>query len=130
LRAIAFSPPAVFSIRIGSGKPPASSDRGIVLGGDVSAVHDEPLGADTGGRVGVLLHDLAAGDSDLVVGAGDVDQIRRMHVDREVGGAQRIGVRVRRRFLPALRVAEEELDCLGAAGLRCGQRVIGVDVCT
>ena len=39
----------------------------------------------------MLLHDLAAGNPDLVVGGGDVDQVRSVDVDRQVGLAQLVG---------------------------------------
>ena len=72
LRAIALSPPAVFSIRIGSGKPPSAwpfkclapvvdSDLRVVLGADVAAVHDETFGTDACRRLGMLLQILRLG---------------------------------------------------------------------
>jgi hypothetical protein len=47
----------------------------------VTAVHDQTLGADGGGRVHVLLQQLAARDPDPVVGRRDVDDVGGVHVE-------------------------------------------------
>src|SRR3712207_9574805 len=65
-----------------------------------------------------LRQDLAARDADLRVGRRDVDEVRRVHVEHGVAVAQQVGVGARVRLLPALRVTEEELDEVRAAGLR------------
>ena len=108
--------------------PVVDPDGRIVAGVDVSAVHDQGLRPDIGGRRRVLAEQLAAGDADAVVGRRDVEDVRRVDVDGEVGAADGVGVRVLDRLLPALRVGEEELDGLRAVGRGGGQRVGRVDV--
>ena len=109
---------------------------GIVVLVDVAAVHDQPLGADRGGRVDVLLEQLAARDPDPVVGGRDVDDVRRVHVEvdaRGLGvGLEPLGAAGVRELgsLVALRVTEEELHVRGLAGRRLGDRVGLVDVGT
>ena len=140
-RAIALSPPAVFSIRIGSGKPPSSAcarerlapvvdaDRRVVAGVDVAAVHDQPLRADLARprrRAGRAACGSGCGCGCSCVAT--LTHVRRVDVDRQVAGPQRVGLRVLDRLLPALRVGEEELDDLGACGLGGGNRVGRVDV--
>ena len=139
-RAMALSPPAVFSIRIGSGKPPLSwrvRERlaPVLVAGvhlatlvDVAAVHDEALGADVRRRLRVLQQQLAAGDPDAVVGGRDVEPVRRVDVDVKIRGPDGVRMRMRLGRGVALRVGEEELDHLGPARRRGGQRVPGVDV--
>ena len=102
-RTQALSPPAVFSIRIGQreaagllrvgeGLPPVvDADLDVDPGADMTTVHDESLRADLGGGLGVLQHELAAGDADAVVGRRDVHEVRRVNVDvdRRAGGVPR-----------------------------------------
>ena len=107
---------------------------GVVVLVDVAAVDDQALGADLGGRVDVLLQELAARDPDPVVGGGDVDDVGRVDVEvdpRLLGGLPQ------RRGAPGvpdlgtlvgLRVAEEELHERRLAGLGLGDRVGLVDV--
>ena len=59
------------------------------VGGHVPAVHDEPLRADRRGGRQLLGEQLAAGDPDPVVGARDVDQVRRVDVDSTPAAAMR-----------------------------------------
>ena len=87
-RAIALSPPAVFSMRIGTANPPSSAwrstnlrqlstpGRGVLARGDVPAVHDQPDRPDLGRRLGVLHDQLARRDADPVVQRGQVDHVR------------------------------------------------------
>ena len=92
-RAIAPSPPAVFSMSTGSGGVPALEGLRPVVGAalrvvvlaDVPAVHDQPLGADLGRRRRVLGQQLAAGDADPVVRRGDVEPVGRVHVEVDPG---------------------------------------------
>ena len=58
----------------------------VVLVGHVAAVHDQPLGADLGRGVDVLLEQLAARDPHPVVGRGDVDEVGRVHVEVDARG--------------------------------------------
>jgi hypothetical protein len=53
-----------------------------------------------------------------------------MHIQRHARGLQYICVFARFRFLPALRIAEEELHRVGAVGLGGGQRIFSVDMRT
>jgi hypothetical protein len=108
----------------------------VVAGQHVTAVDHETLGADLGGERGVLREQLAARDADAVVRGGHVDDVRRVDVEVDArglgvgpqpGGAPRVG---HGRGLPALRVAEEELGQVSAAGPRLGERVGLVDVGT
>ena len=82
------------------------------------------------GRVAGVLQDLARRDAHPVVRRRDVDQVRRVHVQRHARRLQRLGVLARFGLLPALRVAEEELHHVGAVGLRRGQGIVLVDVRT
>ncbi len=100
------------------------------------AVHDQALGADLGGRVDVLLEQLAAGDPDPVVRGRDVHDVRGVHVEVDPGGLRVVletggTTRVRELgTLVALRVAQEELHQRGAAGLGLRDRVGLVDMGT
>ena len=82
------------------------------------AVHDQSFGADRRGGVQLLLEQLAAGDPDPVIRRGHVDDIRGVHVQIDTRACERRPDLVRLtgegRGLPALRVAEEELDGFGA----------------
>ena len=86
--------------------------------GDVAAVHDDRGGADLGRRVAGVLQDLARRDPHPVVRRCDVDQIGRVHVDRQGRGLELCGVVARFGRLPALRVAEEDLHDVGVLGLQ------------
>jgi hypothetical protein len=89
----------------------------------VTAVDDQPGSPDVGGQRRVLGQDLATRDADPVVRRRDVDDVGRVDVDRDVGGPQDLGVGPGLRLLPVLRVAEEELNQVGTALARLGQRV-------
>ena len=103
--------------------------------GHVTAVHHEALRPD--GRRGLQLlgEKLAAGDPDPVVRARHVDAVRRVDVRvharrrQRVAQSRRVTARKGRR-VPALRVAEEELDDVGAGGVHHRQRVALAVVCT
>ena len=136
-RAQALSPPAVFSISTGRGRPPSFSayceglapvveaDGQVVARADVAAVHDQPLRAQLGGGLGVRQQQLAAGDPDPVVERGDVDDVRRVDVDVHVGRLERRRVGTRLGRFIALRVGEEELDRVRLAGGRRGEGSAG-----
>ena len=108
-RAIALSPPAVFSMSSGILRSVASTAlrqlskpiARVVVVVDVAAVDDQALGADLGGGVHVLLEQLAARDPDPVVRGRDVDEVGRVDVEVDAGrlgvGAQRRRRRPRRR---------------------------------
>jgi hypothetical protein len=132
---MALSPPAVFSSRIGSGKPPLSSaTRAKVLRqlstptAGSSDLHDQALRADARGRGGVLAQQLAAGDADPVVRRRDIQHVGRVDVQLEVAGLQRIRLGMFLRRLPALRVGQEELDraCLALGGGGDQIRIVNV----
>ena len=97
-------------------------------GGHVPAVHDQALRADRRRGFSCWLEDLPAGDPDPVVRRGDVDHVRRVdehghaRVPERRRGSPR-GSPGQHRSLPALRVAEEELDRVRARRLRRGERV-------
>ena len=143
-RAIALSPPAVFSISSGTGSSARSMHLRqlsnpvlrVVPLADVTAVHDDALDADLGGLVQRLLQQLAARDPDPVVQRRDVQHVRRVHVEIDsVRGrplTQRLGpVGVRHlRALPPLRIAEEELDQVRTPVRGLRQRVVLIDVRT
>ena len=129
-RAIALSPPAVFSISSGILMSVASTalrQLSKPFAGSSSLLTCppwtiRPLRADLGRGVHVLLEQLAARDPDAVVGGGDVDDVRRVHVEVD---ARRLGVRPQAGgasgvpdlgALVALRVAEEELHERGLRG--------------
>src|SRR5437764_9511928 len=102
-------------------------------GGDVPAVHDQALGPDRRGRLELLVEEFPARDPDPVVAGRDVDDVRRVDVDVDArcGEGVPYGGRVPagyHRALPALRVAQEELGRVRAAGDRLVQRVINVEV--
>jgi hypothetical protein len=96
----------VFSIRIGSGKPPLSWAYANVLRQfskpasylaapvHVAAVDDEPLRPDVRSGFGVLEQELAAGNPDPVIGRRDVEPVGRVDVDLEIRGADRVLVRM------------------------------------
>ena len=122
-RAMALSPPAVFSMRSGTGRsrpsialaPVVEPLGGVLVVAQVAAVDDDALGADLGGGRQVLLEQLAAGDADAVVEARDVDRVGRVDVEVDPRSL-RVGLERGRpagvpddRPLVALRVAEEEL---------------------
>ena len=101
--------------------------------GDVPAVHDQALGPDGRGRLELLVEQLPAGNPDPVVAGGDVDDVRRVDVDVHAGRGEGVpdGRRIPagyHRSLPALRIAEEELGRVRAAGDRLVQRVVNVEV--
>ena len=100
----------------------------IVVVGDVAAVHDHRRGIDVGRRVAGVLQDLARRDAHAVVGRGDVDQVRRVHVDRQGRRLRASAASSRGLGLPALRVAEEELHHVGVLGRGCGQRILRADM--
>ena len=141
-RAIALSPPAVFSIRIGSGKPPSASARSKALrqfstptfGSSLAVTWPpctmSPLAPISAAASACCCMILRLGMRILLLVDGDVDEIRRVDVDGEVAGAQLVGVRMLDGLLPALRVTEEELDRLGTRGRGGVQRILGVDVGT
>ena len=52
----------------------------------------------------------------------------RVHVDRHGRLLQLGGVVARRRLLPPLRVAEEDLDAVGVLGHRGAEGVVGFDM--
>src|SRR5207237_3310148 len=64
--------------------PAVEALRRVLVLADVATVHDQPAGADGGGRLGVLVDDLAAGDPYPIVAARDVDQVGRVDVDHRV----------------------------------------------
>jgi hypothetical protein len=91
--------------------------------GDVAAVHDQALGPDRRGRLELLVEDLPARDPDPVVAGRDVDDVRRVDVDVDARRGEGVpdGGRIAagyHRALPPLRVAEEELGRVRAAGDR------------
>ena len=105
----------------------------VDVGGDVAAVHDQPLRADRGGRLELLVEQLPARNADPVVGRRHIDDVRRVDVDVHVGGGVGLLERARvaageHRALPALGIAEEELRGASAARDRVLERVIGVKV--
>src|SRR5699024_2363076 len=66
-------------------EPVLETDLGVILGTDVATVHDHPGRADLGGRGHLLLQQLAARDPDPVVRGRDVDHVRGVHVQRDIG---------------------------------------------
>jgi len=87
---------------------------GVVVGGDVAAVDDHRHRPEGLGRLAGVRQDLARGNADAVVPRGQVDGVGRVHVLGHRGGRELGGTRARRRDLPALRVADEELHAVGA----------------
>ena len=94
-RAIAWSPPAVFSISTGTGKPPSSAWRarnlrqfvdavgGVVLRGDVPAVHHQPDAPRPRPRPSACwVTSLRDGMRIRLFGRGEVDHVGRVHDDR------------------------------------------------
>ena len=84
---------------------------------------------DLGGRVQVLLEELAGRDADAVVGGRDVHDVGRVDVEADARGLG-VGPQLGRpavvpdlRTLVALRVAEEELHVGRLARLGLGDRV-------
>ena len=143
-RAIALSPPAVFSMSSGTGSSsPSMHLRQLSKPFAASSSTPRwppctmtPLAPISAGGRQVLLEQLAAGDADAVVEAGDVDRVGRVDVEVD---ARRLGVGLERRgpagiphdgALVALRVAEEELRERGPARRRLRDRVLLVDVRT
>jgi hypothetical protein len=100
----------------------------VAVLGDVAAMHNHRRRADVGRRVAGVLQDLARRDPHPVVRRRNVDQIGRVHVDRQRRGFERCGVVARLGRLPALRVAEENLDHIGVFGRGCGQRILRTDM--
>jgi hypothetical protein len=101
--------------------PVVEADGQVVAGVDVTAVHDQPLGADRGGGLRVAHQQFPARDADSVVERGDVDDVRGVDVDVHLGGAKTFGVLPRPgAFTPC--GSEEELS-FGGAGTppRAGQ---------
>ena len=101
----------------------------VVVLVDVTAVDDQPLRADLGRGVHVLLEELAARDADPVVRRGHVDDVGRVDIEIDAGllGAGlesgcALGVG-HHRALVGLRVAEEELHQARAARGRLGDGV-------
>src|SRR5690606_38288970 len=109
---------------------------GVLVGPEVSAVHDDTPRADLGRGGDVLLQQLASRDPDPVVGRRDVDRVGSVHIQRHsgrLGGGFQAGRPpgiLNDRPLVALRVAEEELDRVGAARLRLGDGIALTDVCS
>jgi hypothetical protein len=101
---------------------------GVLALGDVAAVHDQALGADGLGGLGVLGDPLAGGDPDPVVEGRHVEHVRRMDEDGDVRGEQLGGLRVRFGGFPALRVGQEELDDFRATVRRGAERVVVADM--
>ena len=96
--------------------------------GHVPAVHDEARGPHRGGSGELLAEQLAAGNPDPVVRARHVDPVGRVDEHLQAGLAERgpelAGVTAgERRRVPALRIAEEELDDLSPGGVRHPKRV-------
>jgi len=60
----------------------------VIARADMAAVHDQPAGADRRRCLGVLVQDLPARDADLVVRRRDVDDVGRVHVEREAAVPQ------------------------------------------
>ena len=85
----------------------------VVLGQDVTAVHDHPAGADRRGRLRVLGQQLPARNADPVVGGGHVEHVRRVDDHHDVALQQLVGVRAWFRALVALRVGQEDLHAVG-----------------
>lgn len=103
---------------------------GLVGGvpGDVATMHDQALRPHPGGGPQVLAEQLTARYPDAVVGAGNVDAVGRVDVDVHVHGRKRrtkgSGIPTRDNgAVPALGVAQEELDGLGTGGPSHGKRV-------
>jgi hypothetical protein len=105
--------------------PPQEPGPGLVVLGDMPAVHDDGPRPDLGGGVAGLLQDLAGGDADLVVRRRQVHEVGRVHVDGGGRGPQGSGVGAGLGLLPALRVTEEDLDDVGILGGGGGERVVG-----
>ena len=77
--------------------PVVDAQRRVVGLEHVTAVHHEPGGADLGGRVQVLLQELAARDADPVVRRRDVQHVRGVDVERDPGVGRRPCAAPRRR---------------------------------
>lgn len=115
--------------RVREGLPPVvEALRDVVALVHVTAVDDQPSGADCRGGVGVLDEQLATGDPDPVVQRRHVDHVRRVDVDVDLGGAQPVGVRPWLGCFPALGIGEEELHRVRLAEGGLVQRVRRVDV--
>jgi hypothetical protein len=89
--------------------PVVEADRLVVVGLDVTAVHDQTLGADPRRGPCVRAQQLPARDPDPVVRRGHVEDVRSMDVDVEIAGGELLGSWVGARSLPALRVGHEDL---------------------
>jgi len=100
----------------------------VVRGQHVATVHDHAGRPDRRRGPRVLAEQRTAGDADPVVRQGDVDDVRRVHEDGDVGAEQRLGVRTRLRRLPALRIGEEHLDGVGVHLRGAGQRAAAVQL--
>ncbi len=135
-RAIAWSPPAVFSRYTGTlalqlverFAPALKAVVEVVVVGDVTTVDDHRGGADVGCRVAGLLQDLARRDAHAIVRGRNVYQVGGVHVYRQGCRFQALRVLARLGRLPALRVAEEDLHHVGTLGLRCGEWILGADM--
>ena len=141
-RAIALSPPAVFSIRIGTGNPPSLACRSknfrqlsMPTAGssplrDVTAVHHQALRADRGAPSACCATLLRHGirirlfiDA-MLIGYGECTKTSTS-LARSASA-----LRVLRRLLPALRIGQEELHDLGAPLGRGAERVVVADMGT
>ena len=117
-------------------RPVLVAGPGVVLGGDVPAVDDDPERAEFGRHVDVLLEQSAARHADAVVGAGHVDDEGRVDDERQPSVGGRAPQRLRAApvgedgALPAPRIAEADLDDVGAARRGLADGVLLVDVGT
>jgi hypothetical protein len=114
--------------------PVVEPDLRVVVLGHVTAVDDQRPGTDGRRGIDVLLQQLAARDPDPVVRRGDIDEVRRMHVQVDAGlgrgRTQRFGsawIGHDRRLVP-LRVAEEELRQVRPPNRGFRERIGLVDV--
>ena len=107
-------------------RPAAHAGLDAVLG--VAGMDDDRHRTDRGSRFACLLEDLARSVADVALRRADIDQVRGVDVDRDVGVAQLVCVGPRGRPLPALRIGQEDLDAVGSERRGGLERALRFDV--
>ena len=110
--------------------PVLDAFRGVLTITHVTAVHDQTDRADLGSGRSLLDHSLTRRNSDPIVQARHVQDIRRMHHDVDAAGFQVLALGVGLELVPLLRIGQKELNQIDAETLRGTDGVGGVaDVC-